>query len=131
MLIDTSGFLCVLDNRDRRHQDAFAIYRSAATRLTHNYVIAELIPLAITRKFSRARTLEFLVELMNDPQITIIWTDDLMTEKALRLLSERNDKSWSLCDAVRFVLMDEFGLTDALTTDHHFEQAGFVRLLTS
>lgn len=131
MLIDTSGFLCVLDSRDQRHKDAFAIYRSAATRVTHNYVIAELIPLAMTRKFSRLRTLQFLGELMNDSRINIVWTDDLITEKALQLLSERGDKEWSLCDAVSFVLMDEFGLTDALTTDRHFEQAGFVRLLPS
>lgn len=34
-----------------------------------------------------------------------------------------------LCDAVSFVLMRMYGETEALTTDHHFEQEGFVRLL--
>src|SRR5439155_1580181 len=32
-------------------------------------------------------------------------------------------------DAVTFLLMTQFGETEALTTDHHFEQAGFIRLL--
>ena len=41
----------------------------------------------------------------------------------------RLDKAWSLCDAVSFVLMLRTGEMEALTTDHHFEQAGFVRLL--
>ena len=44
------------------------------------------------------------------------------------LLQQRPDKEWSLCDAVSFLLMPAHGVQDALTTDHHFEQAGFVRL---
>ena len=38
-------------------------------------------------------------------------------------------RTYSLCDAVSFVLMQHYGITEALTTDHHFEQEGFVRLL--
>ena len=30
---------------------------------------------------------------------------------------------------ISFVVMQDYGLTDALTTDHHFEQAGFNALL--
>jgi uncharacterized protein len=44
-------------------------------------------------------------------------------------LTLRPDKSYSLCDAVSFVLMHQRGLVEALTTDRHFEQAGFIRLL--
>ncbi len=52
---------------------------------------------------------------------------DLHT-KAVELLKERYDKSYSLCDAVSFVLMRERSITEALTTDRHFEQEGFNRL---
>jgi predicted nucleic acid-binding protein len=45
------------------------------------------------------------------------------------LLADRPDKEWSLVDCTSFVLMERRGLTEALTTDHHFEQASFVRLL--
>jgi predicted nucleic acid-binding protein len=45
------------------------------------------------------------------------------------LLEERPDKDYSLCDAVSFVLMRQYNLADALTTDKHFEQEGFTRLL--
>ena len=42
---------------------------------------------------------------------------------------ERSDKSWSLTDCISFVVMGEHGITDALTGDRHFEQAGFRALL--
>jgi predicted nucleic acid-binding protein len=45
------------------------------------------------------------------------------------LLRARPDKTYSLCDAVSFVLMRERGVAEALTTDRHFEQEGFRRLL--
>ena len=44
-------------------------------------------------------------------------------------MHKRADMSWSLCDAVSFVLMARHHIWEALTTDHSFEQAGFVRLL--
>jgi hypothetical protein len=37
----------------------------------------------------------------------------------------RPDKEWSLTDCISFVAMNERNITDALTSDHHFEQAGF------
>ena len=39
------------------------------------------------------------------------------------------DKEWPLTDCVSFVVMKERGITEALTGDRHFEQAGFVALL--
>jgi predicted nucleic acid-binding protein len=47
----------------------------------------------------------------------------------MALLVARPDKAYSLCDAVSFVLMRRRGLVEALTTDRHFEQEGFRRLL--
>jgi predicted nucleic acid-binding protein len=47
----------------------------------------------------------------------------------MTLLRAQPDKNYSLCDAVSFLLMRTRGIQDALTTDHHFEQAGFRRLL--
>lgn len=41
------------------------------------------------------------------------------------LFASRADKAWSLTDCISFRVMAERGLSDALTADHHFEQAGF------
>ena len=45
------------------------------------------------------------------------------------LFASRMDKDWSLTDCVSFAAMHQMGLADALTADHHFEQAGFTVLL--
>ena len=55
--------------------------------------------------------------------------DENLDRSALALLQAQPDKTYSLCDAVSFLLMRDRGLTEALTTDHPFEQAGFVRVL--
>jgi uncharacterized protein len=48
---------------------------------------------------------------------------------ARTFFSTRPDKEWSLTDCISFVVMNERGIGDALTNDHHFEQAGFQILL--
>jgi uncharacterized protein len=45
------------------------------------------------------------------------------------MFAARSDKRWSLTDCISFVVMQERGLTEALTADRHFEQAGFSILL--
>ena len=56
-------------------------------------------------------------------------SDDVRMDKALTLFEQRPDKEWSLCDCTSFVVMQELGITEALSTDHHFDQAGFTALL--
>lgn len=131
MLIDTSGFLCAVDARDRRHPIASTLYSAARFRLTHSFVLTELISLAASRGFSRTAILEFVDEIIVDESIEIIWVDDVLASEAIALLTKRSDKRWSLCDAVSFLIMDQYGLVEALTSDHHFEQAGFIQLLES
>jgi predicted nucleic acid-binding protein len=131
MLIDTSGWLCSLDDRDKRHKEAKRIFESARRLITHSYVISELVPLCEKRRFSRSRTLRFIDELLGDPTVDIIWVDLALTRSSNALLRSREDKNWSLCDAVSFLIMESEGIVEALTTDHHFEQAGFVKLLDS
>jgi len=129
MLLDTSGLLCLYDRKDNRHAEAVRLYRTAQNRLTSSYVIAELGALSYARGLQRAGSLTFVRDLLANPSIELIWVDEALNSRALDLLEARLDKSYSLCDAVSFVVMRERGLTEALTTDHHFEQEGFVRLL--
>jgi predicted nucleic acid-binding protein len=62
--------------------------------------------------------------------VEIVWVEYILHRAAHTLLQKRSDKSYSLCDAVSFLLTRERGINEALTTDHHFEQEGFTRLLS-
>ena len=78
---------------------------------------------------SRPTALEFVTDLTDNPDIETVWPDESLHQKAMALLRTRPDKTYSLCDAVSFVLMRQRDLSEALTTDHHFEQEGFQKLL--
>jgi predicted nucleic acid-binding protein len=121
--------MCLFDSRDMRHSQAIKHYDSAGTRLTHNYVFAEFVALSIARRAPQIEALRFIDAMRHSDEIRVEWVDRNLHDRAIQLLSQRQDKGWSLCDAVSFLLMSERRLLDALTTDQNFEQAGFVRLL--
>lgn len=63
--------------------------------------------------------------------MTIVPATQELFDRGFAIYSSRPDKAWSLTDCISFVVMEEHGLTEALTGDCHFEQAGFVALLAS
>jgi uncharacterized protein len=129
MFLDTSGLMCLFDSGDHRHTAAIDHFDSTNVRITHNYVLAEFVALSIARNAPAHEALRFVESIGGGSDIEVIWVREELHERAMQLLFARLDKSWSLCDAVSFVVMNERHILDSLTTDHHFEQAGFVRLL--
>ena len=70
-----------------------------------------------------------LENLRSADDIEIIPASTDLFNKGFVLFTSCSDKDWSLTDCISFVVMQECGITEALTADHHFEQAGFVALL--
>lgn len=130
MLLDTSGLLALLDAREPLHSHARAAYAAATSRLTHAFVLAELVALGNARGLPEKPLLEFLMRLVANPDIKIVWPDQLLTSQAMSLLLARQGRGYSLCDAVSFMLMRAHNISEALTTDKHFEDEGFQRLLS-
>lgn len=134
LLVDTAGWGHLADPKQTYHSPAVAIYRRARQQgrkfVTTNYVMTELVALLTTPlRLPRTRTIEFIERLKASPHVEIVHVDATHDARAWQLLTQRADKSWSLVDCASFVLMRQRGITEALTTDHHFEQAGFVCLL--
>lgn len=132
MLLDTSGFLCYIHQNEPQHQEAAQFLGDTNKNfLTHSYVLAELIALALIRRLPRSAVLAFVRDLLDNPDIEVVWVDEQLHREAMTLLVERQDKTYSLCDAVSFVLMRQRGIAETLTTDRHFEQEGFLKLLSA
>lgn len=130
LLVDTSGLLCYVHKSEPQHHQAVQLLDASNQNLTHNYVLAEFVALALVRRFPRLATLTLITDLLENPDIEVVWVDEALHRAAVELLIARQDKTYSLCDAVSFVLMHQRGITEALTTDRHFEQEGFIRLLS-
>src|SRR5262245_25355005 len=129
MLLDTSGLLCLHNRAEPLHLHTRILYHAARMRVTHSYVLAEFVALAPARRLPPMAALTFVSDLVENPDIETVWVDEALYRAAMALLRARLDKTYSLCDAVSFVLMRQRHVTEALTTDHHFEQEGFQRLL--
>ncbi len=132
--VDTSGWGNLVDALQVFHAETKAIYLSAkqnGSRLvTTNYIIAELVALLSSLlRFSHAKSLKFIESIKTSSLVDIIHIDENLDEKSWDLLSNRADKNWSLVDCSSSVVMQENNISQALSTDHHFEQAGFVQLL--
>ena len=129
MLLDTSGLLCLHHRDEPFHAQASSFFEAAWIKLTHSYVLAEFVALAEARGLPREPALRFVTALMDNLEIEVAWVDEGQHRTALHFLQKRLDKRYSLCDATSFLLMRERGVIEALTTDRHFEQEGFIRLL--
>lgn len=70
-----------------------------------------------------------LQSLEADPNVTIVPLSEDLYAQAFHLYRERPDKEWGLTDCISFIAMRARKITEALTTDEHFQQAGFIALL--
>jgi uncharacterized protein len=135
LFADTSGWAYLADRHDPLHRNVHAVYQHALMRqrllVTTNYVLAELVALLSSRsRIPRQQILLYVDALRVAPHIEIIHINAEFDAEAWSLLKARIDKNWSLVDASSFVIMTTYGMKEALTTDHHFTQAGFVQLPT-
>jgi uncharacterized protein len=126
---DTSYFLALINANDDAHQRAAEFSESHdAVILTTAWVLTELAN-ALARSSHRSVFLRILDGLEADETCTIIPPGQPLHEQGIQLYRARPDKDWSLTDCISFIVMQQYGLADALTADHHFEQAGFGMLL--
>jgi len=73
----------------------------------------------------KPRSIQLIKDIRRSPTIVVQEVDAHIEVLAWRLWEDRPDKDWSLVDCASFVVMRELGISEALTTDRHFEQAGF------
>jgi len=134
IFVDTAGWGNLVDTLQEFHAETKTIYLSAKQKgsrlVTTNYVIAELVALLFSPlRIPRMKSIKFIESIKSSALVDIIHIDEDLDAKSWELLKNRPDKNWSLVDCSSFIVMQKNKIVEALTTDHHFEQAGFVRLL--
>ena len=99
------------------------------TRLVTTRAVLLEIGNALSKPRYRQAAVQLLAALEADPKVDIVPLSESLYARARQLYHERPDKEWGLTDCVSFLVMQDRGLTEALTTDEHFQQAGFRALL--
>jgi uncharacterized protein len=126
---DSHYFIALLNPRDSGRQRAIEASKDRSGKLiTTEWVLVEVGDAMAAPQF-REKFAQLVDSLRTDQSVIIVDSSTVWFEKAIDLYRQRPDKQWSMTDCLSFVLMEERGLREALTADHHFEQAGFIATL--
>jgi predicted nucleic acid-binding protein len=107
-----------------------SVRRTGRRAVTTNYVLCELAALLIgPLRIATPRRVEFLDSIRHAPWIEVVHIDKDLDSRSWAFMANHRDKDFSIVDCSSFVPMSELGISAAVTTDHHFEQAGLQRLL--
>ena len=127
--VDTHYLLALVNSSDRHHFSAVEHSHGRVGGLvTTTWVLVEFAD-AFCAVNSRARAARFIRGFQAETFVEVVPPTHEQFRLALDRYEMRPDKDWSLTDCLSFLLMEERGIADALTADHHFEQAGFRALM--
>jgi predicted nucleic acid-binding protein len=129
---DTSYWIALLNPKDSLHKKARSFSEALGSRrvVTSEMVLAEFLNDCSQRGAAlRQAAVAMVRSLRRKTDVFIVPQSSLQFQEAPTLFAERSDKDWSLTDCSSFKIMKGGRLTQALTHDHHFQQAGFRALL--
>ena len=132
VFLDAAYAIALSAINDRYHETAVGLaewLEAEGTRLVTTRAVLLEIGNALSKQRYRHAAAELLTALEEDPNVEIISLSDDLYERALQYFRNRQDKEWGITDCISFIVMQDRGLTGALTTDEHFQQAGFRALL--
>lgn len=129
LFADTFYFLALVNPEDAGHRKAQDINVTSGWRMiTTAWVLTEVGD-ALAKPSNRGLFLRLLDRLQSSPNVQIVPFSMEVFHQGLGLFRARDDKEWTLTDCISFVIMQQHRVSEALTGDHHFEQAGYVALL--
>jgi len=132
VFIDTAGWACLLDRRQAKHGGAVRLMAECAQLrrplVTTDYVVDETATLLVARRAGGVLG-EFFELIGRSSALTLTPVGPGRFREACGYLLKHRDQGYSFTDVTSFIIMRELGMSDALTEDRHFEQAGFRCLL--
>ncbi len=132
IFLDTSYIFAIINPNDQWHSHAkdlqTKIDKKPENFLTTEFILVEVADGLSSVRFRQAAA-KIIGFLSNNELVTIIEANSVLVQRALELYEARQDKSWGLTDCSSFVVMTDYGVTEALTSDDDFRQAGFKALM--
>jgi len=128
--MDTAYVLALLNQNDKYHEQAKVLLPSI--RAANEVWITETVVIEIGNSLARSNrsvAVAFIESLYVTHNVTVLSVDRELLRRAIDFYQKRNDKEWGLTDCISFIVMEDYGLREALTSDEHFQQAGFRALL--
>lgn len=132
---DAWAFIALMDSSYRLHKMAVDIAIELNKQRTH-MVTTEAVLSEVGDMFSKQHlrplvqgTFELVSDYLDKHRASIVTVDHDLWQAGWGLYVDRPDKDWGHTDCISFITMQAFGILKAFTGDHHFEQAGFVRLV--
>jgi uncharacterized protein len=129
IFVDSNYIVARISTRDQHHARAKALAReTAGTQLITTDAVLLEIGNALARRH-KAYAVAVIENAKRSKDIQLVRLSPELFDRGLDLYSSHRDKAWGLVDCISFVVMRDFGVTEALTHDEHFVQAGFRALL--
>ena len=132
VFLDTAYLIALTNSSDTFHIKANQLAQQLIVR-DARLVTTRAVLLEVGNALAKQRCRELGIRLLNKIEssvpIEIVPLSDALYFKAFSLFQDRMDKEWGLVDCVSFNVMLERGITQALTSDKHFQQMGFQALL--
>jgi hypothetical protein len=132
VFIDTNGWIALNSKRDHLHNIALDLNKrllhSGYCYVTTNFVLDETYTGLLTQ-VGHLAAVDFGERIYRSQIIQVIHIAEHIEEQAWKLFKQYSDKDFSFTDCTSFVVMHQLNLVEAFTSDHHFEQMGFVTLL--
>jgi predicted nucleic acid-binding protein len=126
---DTFYYLALLNPGDSAHERAMQVTAElSGGLLTTEFVLLEVAD-ALSLPRERPKFLELFDYLTSTPDVVIVPASSELLRLGVELYRRRPDKDWPMTDCISFVAMEQNAITEALTGDNHFRQAGFKPLL--
>lgn len=129
---DACYWIALLNPKDGLHEVAKRVSRELGPCriVTSEMVLVELLNgLGRFGNDKRKVAAEAVKRLEGNPNVEIVPQTSLQFRSAVERYASRLDKEWGATDCASFLLMEEKAMSEALTVDHHFKQAGFTILM--
>ena len=131
LFLDSVYLIALEVENDQHHDEASehwtTLFKKPLTLVTTSYVLDEIVTFLNSRR-QHAKAIRMGDNLIKASNIQLIHVDENLFGEGWSYFKHYADKTFSLTDSISFVLMKQLGITEALTFDKHFEQAGFSKL---